>query len=153
MFNKILIPVDGSQLAEVAYQTALAIAGKFDSEILLVRVVVPPYPITHVSGPPYGDMFVGLREVVTDEAEGYLRAQKAMLEREGYKAQTHLVEGESVAMQIINVAEAQNVDLLVMSTHGRGGLGRWVYGSVADRVLRHADIPIMLIRATETAHG
>ena len=149
MFQKILIPLDGSQLAEQAIPVALEVAKKFESEIVLARIVVPPYPITHVSGPPYGDMLVGLRDIVQDEAQGYVQDQEAILQRQGFRVTTEVVEGEPIAEQILKVAKSQQVNLIVMGTHGRGGLGRWVYGSVAERVLRHADVPVLLTRSTD----
>ena len=62
---------------------------------------------------------------------------------------TQVTEGENVADALLEVAAALGVDTIVMSTHGRGGLSRWVFGSVADKVLRYANVPVLLIRAKE----
>jgi nucleotide-binding universal stress UspA family protein len=149
MFQNILVPLDGSKLAENALRPAMELAQKFEGEITLLRVVRSPYPITDLSGAAYGDMVVGMREILQDEAKGYLQAQKGSLTGQGYKVKTHLIDGDMVADQILDVAQAQKMDVIVMSTHGRSGVGRWVYGSVADRVLQHATIPILLVRVSE----
>ena len=146
MFQHILVPLDGSPLAEAALGPALALADKFGSEITLLRVSVQPYLPTDGLNASYADLIAGLREQALADARTYLATQQGSLRQQGYSVHAQVTELEPVAEAILNVAEADKVDTIVMSTHGRGGLSRWVYGSVADRVLRHAHVPVLLIR-------
>ena len=149
MFKHILVPLDGSFLAEAALAPALALAAKFGSEITLLRVTSMS---TVYYADPYGGgaaLLVEMRRQARKETADYLKARKGELRQQGYIVHTQAMEGESPADAILDVAESQNVDTIVMSTHGRGGLARWVYGSVADKVLRHAEVPILLVRAKE----
>jgi nucleotide-binding universal stress UspA family protein len=148
IFKHLLVPLDGSALAEKALPSAMALANRFESELTLLRVIPPPYVTTRVGGGAYGDLIVNLRRMAFDEAQAYLRAQQGSLRQQGFKAHIHLLEGEAVAELILNVIESLDVDTVVMSTHGRSGLSRWVFGSVADKVLRRANVPILLVRAT-----
>jgi nucleotide-binding universal stress UspA family protein len=147
MFKHLLVPLDGSMLAEKALTPALSMAQSFDSEITLLRITPPPYVAARVSGSAYGDLILNLRRMASEEAHAYLRAQQGSLRQQGHKVHIHLLEGEGVAELILNVIESLGIDAVVMSTHGHGGLTRWVFGSVADKVLRRAPVPILLIRA------
>lgn len=147
MFKHILVPLDGSRLAEAALSTALEIAARFEGEITLLRVTLPPLIIQSVDGRAYADLLVTLRQQARTEAESYLKGLKGSLRQQGYIVHAQVMEDESPATAILDVTEAQALDAIVMSTHGRGGLVRWVYGSVADKVLRHADVPVLLVRA------
>jgi nucleotide-binding universal stress UspA family protein len=143
MFTHLLVPLDGSDLAEAALPTALAIAGRFESEITLLCVARSPVLLTS----DVTDVFVSLREEMHQEAAAYIRNQEAALQSQGYKVNGRVSEGDSVADAILDVADELGVDGIVMSTHGRGGVKRWVFGSVADKVLQQAKAPIILIRA------
>ncbi|MCA9941120.1 MAG: universal stress protein [Anaerolineales bacterium] len=147
MFKHILVPLDGSALAESALPVALEVAQKFDGEITLVRVVLPPHVVSHTTGAAYASLITGLRELAYEEAESYLKTQQGSLRQQGHIVHCKVVDGEPVADIILDVAEGLPVDLIVMSTHGRSGVSRWVFGSVADRVLRLASMPILLVRA------
>lgn len=149
MFKHILVPLDGSHLAEAALPAALALASRFDGEITLLRVVRPPYIMTNTGGAVYAELLVALRDQMHEEATAYLKNYQGSLRQQGYVAHSHITEVEPVAEAILDVAEALGVDTIVMSTHGRGGMSRWVYGSVADKVLRGATVPVLLIRARE----
>jgi nucleotide-binding universal stress UspA family protein len=149
MFKHILVPLDGSPLAEAALPAALKLASELGSKITLVRVVRPPYVVTNVGGSGYAELIVGLREKAVEEATTYLKAYQGSLRQQGYVVHSHVCEGESPAELILEVAEAQDIDLIIMCTHGRGGLSRWVYGSVADKVLRYAHVPVLLVRAEQ----
>lgn len=152
MFKHILVPLDGSPLAEAAIPAALELASKFDSEITLLRVTYPPYIATSITwGSAYAELITEMRNQAFAEAEEYLRVHQGSLRQQGHKAHAHIVEGEPVADLILDMLDSLGIDAIVMSTHGRGGLGRWVFGSVADKVLRKAHVPILLIRAEEKA--
>jgi nucleotide-binding universal stress UspA family protein len=147
MFKHILVPLDGSRLAEAALPAACELAAKFDSEITLLRVTSSPMLFTNVDGYVYGDLIGTMRQQSRDEATAYLNSHKGVLRQQGYIVHAQILENESPATAILDVVEVQNMDGIVMSTHGRGGLVRWMFGSVADKVLRHADVPVLLIRA------
>jgi nucleotide-binding universal stress UspA family protein len=153
MFTHLLIPLDGSRLAEAALPSALALAAKFESTITLLRVVRPPDISTSTTGSPMTEVLTMLRAHSQEEAESYLRVLQGSLRQQGYKIHRHVIFGDGVADIILEVAQGQAVDVIVMSTHGRSGLSRWVFGSVADKVLRQAQVPVLLIRAQEEAEA
>lgn len=148
MFTHILLPLDGSQFAESALPAAFELAKRFHSKVTLLSIVRPPY-LMGGSGAGYTEMLINLRDQAVTEAHRYLEGHQHWLNYEGIKASVRVSEMEPVAEAILETADEVGADLIVMSTHGRGGISRWVYGSVADKVLRHATIPVMLVRATE----
>ena len=146
MYKRLLVPLDGSALAEEALTHARNLAAQFGSKIILLRVVVSPYAI---AAPDL--ILAGYDPVDADfikTAEEYLQSVAAGLQLAGLQATARTCEGP-VAEAIIGYAADADADMIVMSTHGRGGLSRWVYGSVADRVLQAAPCPVLLVRATE----
>lgn len=147
MFRHLLVPLDGSQLAEAALAPASALAARFDSEITLLQVVPAPHASTGTRGTPLAELLSDLRSQAYQEVQRYLKARQAILRRQGHIVHRHVTGGDSIAEIILEVASGQGIDGIVMSTHGRGGLSRWVYGSVADKVLRHARVPVLLIQA------
>jgi nucleotide-binding universal stress UspA family protein len=147
MFQHILVPLDGSPLAAAALLPAQEVATRFDARVTLARVVSPPHIMSHASGAAYASLLTGLREIAREEAELYLKEEAEKLVREGLRVESTVVDGEPVADVILETAVKLAVDLIVMSTHGRSGVSRWVFGSVADRVLRSATMPILLVRA------
>jgi nucleotide-binding universal stress UspA family protein len=146
MYQKILVPLDGSILAEQALPQAVALATAFAGEIHLVQVVTnymsPPYGVEYTSGETF-------RDVALREAHEYLKHIQHRLEAL-YAGPIHMkvIEGQ-VAENVIDYADFQACDLIVMATHGRSGVGRWVFGSVAERVLRASHCPILLVRCDE----
>ncbi len=146
MYKKILVPLDGSGLAEMALYHAEALALEFKSQLVLLRVVISPYQLIAPDLVLSGTVseVPGLRE----QAQQYLQAVSGMLRAKGLTASTVILESP-VPDAIIDYAKGEGVDLIVMSTHGRGGISRWVYGSVAEKVLQGAPCPVLLIRAKE----
>ncbi|HLF79478.1 MAG TPA: universal stress protein [Dehalococcoidia bacterium] len=152
MFETIVVPLDGSELSEEALPLANEVAAKFGSRILLVRVVdsvamlVAQTPAL-LDAPAAAAANVELIEEVAkaerDEATTYLAAVQAKLA--GRFTEAIIVEG-GAAEEIGRVAAERGAGLVVMCTHGRGGLGRLLYGSVADAVLRHGATPVLLAR-------
>lgn len=151
MFTHLLVPLDGSELAEIALPMAKAIALRFDSEITLLRAVHLPHYIG--DGLDFTEVYTNLGENMQVEATAYLEAKQKMLREAGFNVNGRIIVGEPPADAILIAANELGVDTIVMSTHGRGGVMRWVFGSVADKVLRQASIPILLARlpATEEA--
>jgi nucleotide-binding universal stress UspA family protein len=146
MYQKIMVPLDGSELAEQALQHAVELVKAFDCDLYLVQVVTTPA----VVAVPYDISYQyseTIREASLNEAHGYINnlIGKYKEELKG-KIHTKIIEG-SVVDGLLDYAGFQNVDLIVMATHGRSGIGRWVFGSVAERILRASDCPVFLIRA------
>ncbi len=151
MFEHLLVPLDGSRLAEAALPAALRLATAFSADITLVQVIQPPYMASPADGAAYFELLLEMKKNVVAEARSYLAGLEGSLRQQGYRVHRHLTEGHPVAPIILRVARDLGADTIVMSTHGRGGLSRWVYGSVADRLLRLAEIPVVLVRATGAA--
>ncbi|WP_420642937.1 universal stress protein [Candidatus Leptofilum sp.] len=144
MFTHLLLPLDGSKLAEAALPIATAVAEKFDSKITLVSAVHLPYYVG--DGLDFAEVYGAISHNMEDEAKAYLRnAQKALLAL-GLHVNIEIIIGQSPAEAILLAVEKVAADVIVMSTHGRGGVMRWVFGSVADKVLRNARIPVLLVR-------
>jgi nucleotide-binding universal stress UspA family protein len=140
----ILVPLDGSPVAEQVLPAATSVARALDAELVLFRVA-----IAYAFGPFAGEWYVPLEgtfETANQIAEVYLKRVANSLTQQGYKASTAVRSGP-VADAIIDYAEESRIDLIAMCTHGRTGLGRWVLGNVAERVLRARCTPLMLVRA------
>jgi nucleotide-binding universal stress UspA family protein len=138
--NRILVPLDGSELAEAALADAFDLAAG-EGTVLLVRATE-----AHVL--PGRDPIQPQIDAVAD-AESYMTALKGKLERRNLRnVETHVWYGPAAA-SIIDAAKAHKADLIVMSTHGRSGIGRLVCGSVAESVLRGTTVPILLRRPAE----
>jgi nucleotide-binding universal stress UspA family protein len=134
MYQKILVPLDGSTLSELALPHAEALARHFESEF---------YPT--MAGVAY-DYQLDLQTQVEKEVKEYIINWQKRLQWAKLKCRYLVLEG-FVPEAILKVAETEAVDLIVMSTHGRSGLSRWVYGSVAAKILQAAPCPIFLVRA------
>ena len=152
MFKKIIIPLDGSVLAENAVHYAQELALHFDSTLYLVQVLTPIYPVMT------GDMMMSSAELMQtiheqsqQDAETYLKAKSAELNAHGLNTQPMVIDGGEIADALLELAEKIEADTIVMSTHGRTGFGRWVFGSVAERVVRHANIPVLMVRVQGSA--
>ena len=142
MYKRILIPLDGSPLAEQALPHAIAIAECFQSELILLQVLVPlPRP------PTTTEAAVRKAEKATAiHVHEYLERVAAGVQEHGITVQIITVEGRP-HFQIIQYAETNQVDLIVMCSRGQSGLSRWMIGSVSDRVMRGANVPVLLVRA------
>ena len=146
MFSKILVPLDGSELAEHAMEVAVGIAQKFGSEVFLLRVAVAEPALVGLPGMaprPY-ETFGGNAQRDQDEAESYLYSIKLRWFGRGVAFHAQVLSGTAPEL-IVETARAQEADLIVMSTHGRSGLSRLIYGSVAEAVLRGAHVPVLLV--------
>jgi nucleotide-binding universal stress UspA family protein len=136
MLKTILLPLDGSPLAERALPYAATVARRAKSRIVLVEAV-------QARSLPGADRTDAQVEV-TDRAEENLRRVANRLAADGVTAEPH-VYYDDPAHAILDLAARQRADLIVMATHGRGGFERMLYGSVADQVLRHATVPVLLV--------
>jgi nucleotide-binding universal stress UspA family protein len=136
--DTILVPVDGSALAEAALPAAVDLARDSSARLVLLRVAE-----AHTL--PWTDPTEAEIAVVRD-AESYLDGVKRQLENRGVKDIDTCVWYGDAARSIVEAAAARHADLIVMSTHGRTGLGRLILGSVAEAVIRGTTTPLLLIR-------
>jgi len=151
MYNKILVPLDGSPLSEEVLTHVRAIARCMNAQVLLVRVpVVMPYDYNIVDA----ELISTLEANARVEIQTYLEKMTASLAAEGIRVSYLIGEG-LVAETLLAIADSEECDLICMSTHGRSGLARMLMGSVADRVVHGAIAPVLLIRpnAPETKPG
>lgn len=146
MFKHIIVPLDGSGFAEAALPYALEMAAQFDSDITLLRVVMPPRVGEGALSPESANYVIRMRDDLYKEAIDYLQQQKGSLRQQNYRVHYQVVESEDIATEIINAVRGADADTIVMCTHGRGGLSRWLFGSVATRVLQSAHVPVLVIR-------
>jgi nucleotide-binding universal stress UspA family protein len=148
--NEILVPLDGSRLAEAALQPASAIANLFGAELLLAQVVWPlsAGSLTPVPFPGgYDNEIIGVRR---KETQDYLDDVAHQLREQGTNARATVVVGHNVAESLLELAHPQRIDLLAIATHGRGGIQRLMLGSVADKLIRSAAAPVLVVRPGRT---
>jgi nucleotide-binding universal stress UspA family protein len=136
MLNTILLPLDGSPLAERALTYAALLARRSEARVVLVEAV-------QAHARPGTDAAESQVEV-TSGAEAYLKTASGRLSAAGIVTEAHVYYDDPVHA-ILDAAARQQADLIVMSTHGRGGLSRMLYGSVADQILRRATVPVLLV--------
>jgi nucleotide-binding universal stress UspA family protein len=145
MYQTILVPLDGSKRAEAILPYVEELASSRKSKVILLQVIEPstttisPYDMV-----PYYD--TELAERIVQEAKTYIAAQQGALQEKGIDVEALVAQG-AVVRSILDVADQKNVDLVAMASHGRSGVGRVFYGSVAAGVLHAADRPLLLIRA------
>lgn len=148
MFRHILVPLDGSGFAEAALPHALELAARFDSDITLLRVVLPPRMGDGALSPESANFLIKMRDDTYKEAIDYLQQQKGSLRQQNFRVHYQVAESEDVAAEILSAIRGADIDTVVMCTHGRGGLSRWLFGSVATRLLQSAHVPVLVIRPT-----
>lgn len=144
MYKSILLPLDGSPLAEQALPHAAALAECFQSKLILLKVLVP---LDRNLSLPRGA--VKRAETATRElANEYLDRVAARIQNKGFPMTTVTVLGRPHE-KIVQFAETEPVDIVVMCTRGQSGISRWLMGSVADRVVRSVNVPVLLIRSAK----
>jgi nucleotide-binding universal stress UspA family protein len=145
MFKRMLVTLDGSPFAEAALEPAFAMAEKFRSEVVLVQVVMPAeLAVTAGQGTTYYDLKRLCEQQECEAAGRYLRRIRGEWLASGVTVRAEVAVGPPPAT-IIALASRYEVGLIVMSTHGRSGLSRLIYGSVAEAVLRGAQVPVLLV--------
>lgn len=142
--HRILVPLDGSELSERALPLATALAQKFESEVILLRVLDAPEP-EMASRYPENHWTREALQFSHREAQNYLVSKQVALTGEGVRTRV-LVRGESPATDILSTAVQEHVDLIVLSSHGKGSPSPWTAGSVADKVMQHSTCPVLLVR-------
>ena len=149
MYSRILVPLDGSPFAEQALPQAIGLARLTAADVHLVRVA-DIHALDHIGAArlPVDESAVGpLLAEESSDARVYLQEVRERLRRAGVEATVEVVRGP-VAKAIVDLTRAG--DLVVMASHGRAGVARWFLGSVAEDVVRRANVPILLVRV---AHG
>lgn len=144
MYKRAVVPLDGSTVAESILPFLLEIAGPLDIELVLLQVL-NPLPSTLEEASPVLEP-----EARRQVAEAYLRPVAAGLREKGVRTRVQVRIGDPAA-EIRAGADEVGADLIAMTTHGRSGLGRLLFGSVAEAVLRQGDVPVFLMRQTEAA--
>jgi nucleotide-binding universal stress UspA family protein len=138
-FERILVPLDGSECAEMILPKVEKLATELKASIALLRVA-------------YAHTFPGVdpsdAEVkVVREAEEYLLGLENRLKAKGFKVDSHVRYGND-AEEILDHAAQKDIDFIAMTTHGRSGVKRFLIGSVAEKILRHSPKPIFLVRCS-----
>ena len=144
MYKSIMVPLDGSKVAEAILPEIEKMAASMRARIILLRVCR-----AHVF--PGKDPTKAEVEVIR-EAEKYLNEIAKQLTTKGLDAEIHVRYGD-VADEILSHSKRNEIDLISMSTHGRSGLGRWLLGSVAEKIVRHSEKPVLLLRAKARAES
>ena len=141
MYEKILVPLDGSELAELALPYAEELAGRLGSEVNLLAVS------RSAETESYHEHLIYIERMVEPTKRGAERYRKKPYEG-AIKVESVVLVGHP-AEEIVDYADKADIDLIVMATHGRSGIRRWALGSVADKVVRATKRPVALIRAKD----
>jgi nucleotide-binding universal stress UspA family protein len=144
MYNKILLPLDGSSFAEYALPHALEMAQKFNAELHLLHIVTKFVPEVEQDVQRSHNLYA-------TQAHEYMEKMVNLIQYKTKRPIVFKVVEGLVPELILEYADRQTVDLIVMATHGRTGLKRLVLGSVAERVLRAAYCPVLLVRVQADA--
>ncbi|HSB04113.1 MAG TPA: universal stress protein [Thermodesulfobacteriota bacterium] len=136
-FENILVPLDGSECAEMILPKVEKLAKDLKASIHLLQVV-------------YAHTFPGVdptdaEVAVVRKAEEYLKKIEDQLKAKGFNADSHVRYGDD-AEEILDHASQKDVDMVAMTTHGRSGIKRFLLGSVAEKILRHSAKPVLLVR-------
>jgi nucleotide-binding universal stress UspA family protein len=143
MYNKMLVPLDGSELSEVVFPYAKELAARMGLEVVLLHVASPALHIFAPMQKAYVERAAALIRRQAKEAQEKSGVPK---EGKGLKVKGEVVEGDS-ADEILRYAAENSADLILMATHGRSEPKRWAMGSIADKVSRTSTIPVWLVRA------
>ncbi len=147
LINHLLLPQDGSELSKLALPVGEELASKLKASVTLfqmARKIVPFYD------PMGNSVYINYTQFDEDEKKRVgddMIALEKELKEKGLDVTNVVTSGFDAAGEIIDVCKRIGIDLVVMSTHGRSGLGRWVLGSVAEKMLRHGETPLLLVHA------
>jgi len=149
--KKLLLPLDGSAFSEAPIPSIEELTKGTETELVLTVVSEPP-PVPSYGDRPINPTWEKHRDALWAEtqrqASEYLKKVKTKLEKQGMKIKAQVIPGElgRVAESIVQAGKKEKVDLIAMTTHGRSGISRWVYGSVANRIVEQSVQPVLLIR-------
>jgi len=143
MYKKVLVPLDGSEFSECVLDHVRVIAtGCSIPEVVLLRVLEPIQRQAYSMVPQ--DLVREVEEKAKNEMKDYLSKLAGELKKDGVNVETIVLSGRPED-EILDYADKNKVDLIIMSTHGRSGISRWVFGSIADRVVRHSMVPMLIV--------
>jgi nucleotide-binding universal stress UspA family protein len=155
MFKRLLVPLDGSRFGSRALQVAIMVAKQFSAEIILIQVVKRAIPVTATAVMPPGTASPEATEIAiraaleeqertTVRARRYLSGKVRGINHHNIKSSYQVLVGKP-AESIMEFANEKNMDLVVMTTHGKSGIKRAIMGSVADTVIRESGKPVLVI--------
>ncbi len=157
MYKKIMVPLDGSDLAECVLPQVDGFVAGLQGETIIFVTVIEPTP-THYSemgsdiDPHVFEIMQKNTKMVDEErisyAARYLKQVIYQVKQDGVKYKAEVLVGQ-VADRLADYIDANKIDLVLIATHGRSGISRWVRGSVADKVLRSSHAPVLMVRADD----
>jgi nucleotide-binding universal stress UspA family protein len=148
LYDRILVPTDGSEGVERAVSHAVDLAAAHGATIHAVYVV----NTAGFTGLPMESSWEGVEEMLREDAENALEMVRTLADQRSVTVETHVLEGPP-QREIVRYAEEEGCDLVVMGTHGRGGIDRLLLGSVAEKVVRASNVPVMTVRVGQEAAG
>jgi nucleotide-binding universal stress UspA family protein len=153
VYEKLLVPLDGSEVSELILPYAVELAKRCGSQVTLLQTVEslgqamatlsPADPVLVTPGTT--EAIVEGVEAEESSAKDYLAGIASRFKDEGIDAGTTVVSG-SPGVEILRCIDDKSITVVAMSSHGRGGLGRAIFGSVADHVMHHATVPVLVLR-------
>ncbi len=148
LLKQVLLPTDGSDLSRLAFPVAMELASRLQLKITLFEMATLFRVYDDGSGQmPYID-YKTLNDLEQQRVEANLKQFEGELRARGLEVNSVSRLGFDAAQEIIELSGKINADLVIMSTHGRTGLGRWIFGNVAEKVLRHGNTPLLLVHAS-----
>lgn len=136
--RRFLVPLDGSKLAERAFEVAATMAENYEGEIELLAV------LDTVVANGFTEFADSEHIAITDAVNNYMKTVQAAW-NEVPIAGHHVISAPNVAEAIVRFSADNEIDMIVMASHGRSGLGRWLLGSVAEKVIRTAEVPVVVV--------
>ena len=153
MYKKIMVPLDGSELAETVLPHVEALIKGFNIRDVILTRVVEPRRVPHSGdGALYFEDLAKWDASRESLAKDYLEQIARQLKHEGTAVHSEVIVGRAPE-SLVDYAEQSGIDLFIIATHGRSGVTRWVMGSVADKLLRSASVPVLMIRVSGTKGG
>ncbi len=144
MYERILVPTDGSAGVERAIEQAVELAAAHGATIHAIFVI----NTANFASLPMETSWEGVSDILREDAEEALARVREIADASGVPVQTHVLEG-GPSNEIVAFADEEGCDLIVMGTHGRGGIDRLLLGSVAERVVRSSSVPVLTVRVRE----
>jgi nucleotide-binding universal stress UspA family protein len=145
MYKTILIPLDGSKRAEAILPHAEELAKRYGTKVIFLHVIEPAQFVVGPEG-AYIEKYPEVFHQLASEAEDYLAVLEETFQNQGIDTRISVCQGPAVE-EILKAAEQENADIIALASHGRTGLSRVFYGSVAAGVLHRIDRPLLLIRS------
>jgi len=147
MYNKIMVPLDGSRLAECVLPHVEAFIEEYNvGNIVFVRIVEPAVIFHSGEYPISPEVLRESESASKSAAKDYLDQIVNRFKREGTELQSEVLLGR-VAESLVDFAEKNDSDLILIASHGRSGVRRWVRGSIADKILHSSTVPVLIVRA------